>query len=229
MSDPIKVNIDKGKLITFDLDVQGLSEESLFGKFRVLINEVEYGFPTTISENQVEVYVPCLHEILKKDHSKFLNAKLEIFADNHFFIPWEGKLDLLETASVKAKIRKTSPKVKTEIKDQDVNEDMEVIVDEPEEEVSLPKPTKKELKQEKFQNESSLTDSTRRKYLEKLKGINMDGIRSYMARAGTRNEKVQNVILEQAENICKDPDNKFELLKSVVKVMAKFKKGDKNV
>jgi hypothetical protein len=33
--------------------------------------------------------------------------------------------------------------------------------------------------------------------------------------------------LEQAEGKCKDPDDKFELLKSVVKVMKELKSGGK--
>ena len=221
MSEPIKVNIDKGKLITFDLDVQGLDESQLSGKFRVLINEVEYGFPTTISDRQVEVYVPCLHEILKKNKREFLKAKLEIFADSHFFIPWEGKLNLIESATVKAKVKTSGPKVRTEVKDQDVKEDLEVIVDEPEEEVTLPQPKKKVSEQ------ITLTESKKSEYLELLKNIDEKGIRDYMKRAGTKNEAVQNLILEQAEGLCREPENKFELLKSVIKVMNKIKKGGK--
>lgn len=220
MSSSIKVDIDRGKLITFDLDVQGLDEKEMFGKFRVIINEVEYGFPTTITNKQVEVYVPCLHELLRKDHSEFLKAKLEIFTDNRYFQPWEGKLNLIEAASVKAKVKTAGPKVTTEVKD-DVNEEVEVIVDEPEEEVTLPKI----VKPKKSSKEDKITEETKSQYLERLKNINMDGIRRYMNKAGTKSEKVQNIIIEQAEGTCRDPENRFELLRSVIKVMNKLKKG----
>jgi hypothetical protein len=55
----------------------------------------------------------------------------------------------------------------------------------------------------------------------------MNGIRDYMSRAGTKSQKVQNIILEQAEGQCKNPDDKFELLKSVVRVMKKIREGEK--
>jgi hypothetical protein len=238
MNKIIDVDLHRGKLVTFNIEVEGLNYNDMSGKFRILIDDVEFGFPTTFKKNhEIEVIIPSLYEFLdKKRKSKTINAKLEIFTDCHYFIPWEGKLKLTEKASVKVKLSKaksTKPKVKTEMKDQDVKEDMEVIVDDPEEEVQLPKLKKKTPKTESAKIKSNskqvlLDESSKSDYLDMLKNIDEKGIRSYMKRSGTTNERVQNIILEQADNICKNSDDKFELLKSVIKVMKNIKDGNKD-
>jgi hypothetical protein len=237
----IDVDLHRGKLVTFNIEVEGLNYNDISGKFRVMIDDIEFGFPTTFKkDHEIEVVIPSLYEFIdiNKRKIKTLTAKLEIFTDCHYFIPWEGKLKLTEKASVKVKLNKsttTKPKVKTEMKDQEVKEEMEIIVDDPEEEVELPDPkeTKKTSKTESVKSSLSsksvlLDESSKSDYLDMLKNIDEKGIRSYMKRSGTTNERVQNVILEQADNICKNSDDKFELLKSVIKVMKKIKEGDKD-
>lgn len=222
MGKSIEVDVHRGKLITFSIEIEGLDYTLISGKFRITIGEIEYGFPTTYRDGEIEAYIPSLHEILHdfKRDGKQISAKLEVVADHHYFVPWEGKLKITEPASVKVKLKKAKPKIKTEIKDQEVDEQQEIIIDDPEHTVDIPKSKTKPKKGE------SVDESTKSAYLKKLKGIGEKGIRAYMKRAGTKSENVQNVLLEQAETICKDPDNKFELLKSVVKVMADIKKGD---
>jgi len=240
MSSKIKIDLNKGKVVTFELDVQGVESSNLNGKFRILVNEVEYGFPTKIKNNEVEVDIPRLKNILRDHSAKSVSARLDIYDnDQSHFVPWEGIVDIQEQAKIKAKVSTKKPVVKTIRKeDTDFDEQEEVIVDDPEPDhaVDLPEPTEKE-KKKKFiekklssktqpQNESvSLNESSKQEYIEKLKNIDMKGIRNYMAKAGTRTTSVQNIILEQAENKCKDPDNKFELLRSVVKVMKELRRG----
>lgn len=234
----IDVDLHRGKLVTFNIEVEGLNYNDIGGKFRILIDDIEFGFPTTFNEDhEIEVTIPSLYEFIddNKKRIKTLSAKLEIFSDCHYFVPWEGELKLTEKASVKVKLNKTTttkPKVKTEMKDQEVKEEMEIIVDDPEEEVELPHP-KETPKTEAVRSSSNskdvlLDESSKSDYLDMLKKIDETGIRSYMKKAGTTNEKVQDIILEQADGICKDSDNKFELLKSVIKVMKSIKQGDVN-
>lgn len=228
MSSDIKIDIHKSKLIMFDLDFQGLEPQNLESKFTIDINGIQYGFPAVINDRQVEVQIPCLEQVVcnSKNLEGYIAAKLEMFSENHYYKPWDGKVKIDKPKTVKAKISKikqpTVKKINTE--DEEMGEQQEIIVDdpEPENEVNLPEPEKK--KKEK-KGESDLSEKVKNNYLEKLKSIDMDGIRNYMSKAGTKTESVQNIILEQAENICKDPENKFELLRSVVKVMKKIKSG----
>jgi len=226
MSSTIQIDIHKGKLITFDLDVQGLDRNTLNGKFRIIFGGIEYGFPVTIKNQQVKVSLPHLRNVIHDIKGGSIEAKLEVFTDHNYFVPWEGKLKMVEPVSVKAKVSIKKPKVRTiKTEDVEVDEQAEIIVDDPEEEVTLPEPKRKK----KIQTESSIiiTEDTKSEYLERLKKIDEEGIRSYMKNAGTSSDSVQNIILEKADEICKDSDNKFELLKSVVKVMRQFKTGGK--
>lgn len=228
MSNIIEVDPHRGKLIEFNIEIEGFNYDEIDGKFRIIDGDIEYGFPTSFKENhKIEVTIPPLNNIFSNNKKKSLKAKLEIMTDCQYFSPWDGKLKFIESKSVKVSLNKKSKpkvKVKTEMEDQDVNEEVEVIVDDPEEEVSIPKPSSKDKKKK----ESSMMDeSSRDEYLEKLKQIDEKGIRNYMTKAGTKSLTVQNIIMEQAESNCKDPSNKFELLKSVVKVMKKIRNPDR--
>jgi uncharacterized Zn finger protein len=231
MSKTITIDKHRGKSIEFNIEVEGLDYDTIHGKFRIMSGDIEYGFPTVFTKNQrIEVIIPPLNGILRDSKKKSLKAKLEICTDCQYFVPWEGTIKLKESAGIKVQLKKTTKpkvKVKTEMKDNEVTEDLEVIVDDPEKEVSLPEPKeKKKLKKTKANSIDSIDEDSRDTYLNMLKNIDEEGIRTYMKKAGTTNDKVQSIILEQAENICKDPEDKFELLKSVVKVMKKIKKGD---
>lgn len=237
----IKIDPNRGKLITFDLDIRGVDRNLLSAKFVVTINDIEYGFPAVIVNNKVEVKIPCLYDIIYniETYKSYIKAKLVIFSEFQHFLPWEGRMKIMTPKSITATVKsvRQKPIVRTEDVVSEFNEEEEVIVDDPQEEVSLPKPTKKqedspkpvaEKKKvtRKPQNESiSLNEDTRSEYLQKLKNIDEKGIRDYMARAGTKSEHIQDIILEQADGICRDSDDKFELLKSVVKVMNDIKKG----
>ena len=237
----IKIDPNRGKLIKFDLDIRGVDRQLLNAKFVVTINNIDYGFPAVLINNQVEVKLPCLFDIIYNIESfkGYIKARLMLFSEDQHFEPWEGKMKIMTPKKITAKIKsvKQKPIVTTEDIEREFEEQEEIIVDEPEEEVSIPQPTRKQINAEepvaekkkvtrKPQNESiALNEDTRSEYLEKLKNIDEKGIRQYMARAGTKSEHIQDIILEQADSICKDSDDKFELLKSVVKVMNEIKKG----
>ncbi len=242
----IKVDINRGKLVRFDLDIRGIERELLNGKLVIEVNGVEYGFPAVIVGNKAEVKIPCLFDVIYniETYKTYMKAYLVLFGEYNYYIPWEGKLKVLTPKKVKARLQKPIKRpvvTREELEFEEVGEQEEIIVDEPEpeHEVTLPQPTEEEKKREitvekkkitqkpKPQNESTslLSENDRHEYLERLKNIDEKGIRDYMSRAGTRSTNVQNIILEQAEGKCKDPDDKFELLKSVVKVMNDIKKG----
>jgi hypothetical protein len=227
MVSTIKIDVHRGKLITFDLDIHGLHYRDLTAKFRVTVNEIEYGFEAVMTSDHVDVHLPCLtdivHDILMYEGTGHLHARLEVYGDHFYYIPWEGELKIAKPDSVTATIKKEKKKSVKEDDATDVNEEQEIIVDDPEEEVTLPEykgKKKKPVRESVFINESQKLE-----YLKQLKQIDEEGIRKYMRNAGTKSEKIQNIILEQAEGKCKDPDDKFELLKSVVKVMKELKSG----
>jgi hypothetical protein len=236
----IKIDPNRGKLIKFELDINGVDRQLLHAKFVVTIHDIDYGFPATINNHMVEVKIPCLFDVICsiETFKGFVQARLMIFSEDLHFVPWEGQMKILPPKKITAKIKSVKqqkPKIRTE--DVDFDEQEEIIVDDPQEEVSIPEPTDKQKKADvpvvekkkvtnQPQNESiSLNEDTRSEYLEKLKNIDEKGIRSYMARAGTKSAHIQDIILEQADGVCPDSEDKFELLKAVVKVMNDIKKG----
>lgn len=237
----IKIDINRGKLIKFDLDIRGLERNLLYGRFILIVNNIEYGFPAVVINNQVEVKIPPLLDVICniETFKSYMKAKLTIFSEFQYFIPWEGKAKVMTPKNITATISRDrrKPVITSEDVDMDFEEQEEIIVDDPEESVSIPHPTEKEKSNpvvekkkmtRKPQNESQyLNESTRDEYLEKLKNIDEKGIRDYMKRGGTTSKAVQDIILEQADGKCKDSNDKFELLKSVVKIMNEIKKGPK--
>jgi len=237
----IKIDPNRGKLIKFDLDIRGVDRQLLHAKFVVTINGIDYGFPAVLVNHQVEVKIPCLFDIIYniETFKGYIKARLMLFSEDQHFVPWEGKMKVMTPKKITAKIKsvKQKPIVRTEDIELEFDEQEEIIVDDPQDEVSIPEPTTKQKKAEvpvaekkkvtrKPQNESvHLNEDTRSEYLDKLKNIDEKGIRSYMTRAGTKSKHIQDIILEQADGVCKDSDDKFELLKSVVKVMNDIKKG----
>jgi hypothetical protein len=224
------------------LDIKGLERNLLYGRFILIVNNIEYGFPAVVVNNHVEVKLSPLIEVISniETYKSYMKAKLMIFSDCQYFIPWEGKAKIMTPKKVTATLSKNrrKPIITSEDVELDFEEQEEIIVDDPEEPVSLPDPTKKEKTNpvvekkkvtRKPQTESRvLNESTRDEYLEKLKNIDEKGIRDYMKRAGTKSAHIQDIILEQADAKCKDSDDKFELLKSVVKIMNEIKKGPKD-
>lgn len=232
MVSKIKVDVHRGKLLTFELEIANLNYRELDAKFEIDVNGIVYGFEGNLTSEQVDIHIPCLsdvvHDILKYENKGQIPAKLIVYGDHFYQVPWEGHVIAETPGKIKAKVKKTSPKKVKEETNNEMEEQQEVIVDDPETEVSLPKPKEKDKKKElKPQTESLfINESTKYEYLQKLKKIDEKGIRAYMARAGTRSAHIQNIILEQAENTCRNPEDKFELLKSVVKVMSKIKKPE---
>ena len=48
----LKINIDKGTVIKFDIVIVGSTISELTGYFRFIHNGTEYGFPTTIKASK---------------------------------------------------------------------------------------------------------------------------------------------------------------------------------
>jgi len=239
----IKIDPNRGKLIRFELDINGVDRQFLHAKFIMTIGDIDYGFPAVVKNNQVEVKIPCLFDVICniETFKGYITARLMVFSEDLHFAPWSGQIKILPPKKITAKIKSSKqqkPSVKTE--DIDFDEQEEIIVDDPQDEVSIPEPSDKQKKSDvpveekkkvtrKPQTESiNLNEDTKSEYLEKLKNIDEKGIRAYMARGGTKSSHIQDIILEQADSVCPNSDDKFELLKAVVKVMNDIKKGGKD-
>jgi hypothetical protein len=144
MASKIKIDPYRGKLITFNLEIAGINYRELTAKFRIVVDDIEYGFIGLLSSEHVDIHIPSLVDIIHNIlvfEGGHLDARLEMFGDFYYYVPWEGQIVLDKQPEVKAKVSK-SKKVK---ENEEVDEQQEVIVDDPEPEngVSLPDPNKK--------------------------------------------------------------------------------------
>ena len=104
----VKVDVNRGKLIKFQLDVRGMeNNQRLSGKFVVIANDIEYGFPAIITNNKVEVKLPSLLDVIRniETFKSYMKAKLCVYSDFQYFIPWEGKLKVLTPGTIKASLK----------------------------------------------------------------------------------------------------------------------------
>jgi hypothetical protein len=89
----IKLNAQKSNTVKFEIDVSN-GEENLKGHFRLVHENVEYGFPVHIfgNENKAQVVIPALEKIipnLKK--TAVLEARLEFTGNGDYICAWDSK------------------------------------------------------------------------------------------------------------------------------------------
>jgi len=124
------INISESKKISFDINVTGTQYNDIFGSLKIIINEVEYGFPVKIDNGTVLVTIPPLDEITKNElnDGDTYNARLELIAEDQYIVPWEDSITIEKPVSISATVKteeslKEKKKVKIGIKK--INEKVE--------------------------------------------------------------------------------------------------------
>ena len=113
-------NFTKNKFMAFDVEVEGLDKEELNFFFRVLINDVEYGFKGDYKNGKVKLNIPAFNTIVKEkviENGKSYEAKLEAYDDKVHIIPWNDSISFDIEPEVKAELtteqikQRTAPKI----------------------------------------------------------------------------------------------------------------------
>jgi hypothetical protein len=114
----LEIKSSETKTIYFDLVVEGIEQDLLRGMFRILVDNVEYGFPCELVNDKIKVFIPKLNDILKEGTSGIFKSKLDIMGENLLLSPWEDSIEIKIEPKVIAKpepIQETvsvNPKVK---------------------------------------------------------------------------------------------------------------------
>jgi len=100
----INLNVNEKKSLQFDVKVSGVEMRDLRGSMKIVINEIQHGFPITIVDGKIVVEIPALSDFLKEDvlNEKTVNAKLEIIASDTYLVPWEDSITLESPVKVEA-------------------------------------------------------------------------------------------------------------------------------
>jgi len=112
----INMNINETKKLKFGIAVSGVQTRDLAGKMRILIDGVEYGFPTTVLDDKILVEIPPLNDIVKSGlkEGRALQAKLDIVVGDTTLTPWADTVKLIMPVTVEAIISEEENVKKTE-------------------------------------------------------------------------------------------------------------------
>jgi hypothetical protein len=96
----LNINSNEKKKLKFGISVAGVQARDLRGALRLTVEGVEYGFPVTIVEGDVEVEIPPLRNLIAEvDAEKRYEVKLELIANDTYIIPWQ------DVAKIKTPVR----------------------------------------------------------------------------------------------------------------------------
>lgn len=90
----LEIKSSETKTIYFDLVVEGIEQDLLRGMFRILVDNIEYGFPCELVGDKIKVSIPKLNDILKEGTSGIFKSKLDIMGENLLLSPWEDSIEI---------------------------------------------------------------------------------------------------------------------------------------
>ena len=109
----------KNKKIEMAIESQGIDNDKLKFTFIIDSGKVSYGFPCEFNEGSVTVDIPALSEVIKDIKAGTYGARLDVTGDDKYYLkPFDEQV-----------VVKLSPTIKkVEIKDNDVQESMSIMV-----------------------------------------------------------------------------------------------------
>jgi len=179
----LEIDNNKERNITFEVSLSGINPQDLEAHFRILIDGIEYGFPAYITESSILVTIPSLkniiHRPLREDEK--LPSKLDIFGSDHYFNPWSGEVKIKNTVMLEARIVESNDSKKPTVKASIVSK------------INSKKTTSKEtIKEEKEIKPIVPVKKTK----VDPKDITMEHLEAFMKQNGTKDKKIQKIILE---------------------------------
>lgn len=200
----LTINPNEEKTINFVVEINGVDCQEMTGHVRFSYGDVEYGFPVEFNGDEITATIKPLNEIFggKLKNGMTLATRLDLAAPKHnyYFNPWADEIEIKMPVSVEAKIMdssetSTGPSIKAKV-----------------------------LKERKRPVTESKPD-TSKWTKEKLKNITEKEIINYMRRAGTKNEMIQEIILNEARTKAAEAGKKGNLavLQEVVNALKKPK------
>lgn len=231
---------NKEKLLTFEVDVSGDACENIVSHVRLFIEGIELGFPALFKENKIIALIKPLRTFFKipLKSGTVIESRLDVLSENQdFYSPWQGQIEIKSSFTVEAKligddqVKKTPVDTNSKFTIKSIMEDQfdEIIekaqpLQEKKKEVKpLPKPvakavTKPQPKPQPKKLEPIKEIKTHSLSVDTLKKITKEGVLEYMARAGSKNPQIQEIIYEQATSKAGSGEP-FKILKEVVKIL----------
>lgn len=106
----LRLNVNEAKQLTFEVQIGGVHGENINSFFRIVFEDIEYGFPAKVGRESITVDLPPLSQVVgrKIKEGDEVEVKLEIVADGHYLTPWSDRAKLSNPLVIEAKIRDDS-------------------------------------------------------------------------------------------------------------------------
>jgi hypothetical protein len=207
----LKLQPNKSKKLTFDIEVGGIQHEDLSGFFRFDIDGIEYGLPLNINKEKMTVDLPPLNTIVSRQiqEHETIDARVDITANGYYISPWKDSFKVSNPISIQSKL----------VEEEEIPEVRMTITEEEQEQ-----PTRKQqpiIKETKQPEKSTPPPKKEKKDLTKFR-ITKEQIFDYMERNGTRNPTVQEIVYNSAVQSAGSPD----LIKIFTEIIKQYKKKD---
>jgi len=117
----LRLNVNEEKRLTFEVQIGGVNYDNVISTFKLVLNEVEYGFPAKVGRETITVDLPPLNKIIgaKISEGDEAEVRLELIADGHYLTPWQDNARLSNPLVIEAKIKddsfKPNPSLKTRL------------------------------------------------------------------------------------------------------------------
>ncbi len=235
---------NKEKLLTFEVEVSGDSCDEISSHVRLFVEGVELGFPGELKDNKIIAYIKPLRSLVKfpLKNGTIIEARLDVLSkDLDFYTPWTGEIELKSSFTMEAKLvgedktKKTTDKftVKTIIEEEfdapPKKATKPSIVQEKKKEVPVTTPPKQKvtkIAESKPFEPPKKKPATHLTEEEIKKKVDLEFIKKYMTRAGSKNPTIQEIILNNARVAAKSGDP-VKILKEVMKILQKPGKDSK--
>ena len=117
----LRLNVNEAKQLTFEVQIGGVHGDNIDSFFRIVFEDVEYGFPAKVGRESITVDLPPLNQVVGKKIKEGDEAevKLEIVADGHYLTPWSDRAKMSNPLVIEAKIKDDgfvpNPTLKTQL------------------------------------------------------------------------------------------------------------------
>lgn len=185
----LEINVRDIKELSFEAEIGGVTPDQLECKLRLIIDNIEYGIPAKISEGEITVEIPPLKRLVQREmrEGETFAARLDVIGDSQYIKPWSGEFKVKNPVVVEAKI-KEEPEIKVKLSEK------------------KSKPTGKSKAEEKLAEMKS-TYEPKKKITKKpaidstnfKKKLKKEHVLAWMAKKGTKNPRIQEILYEQAE------------------------------
>jgi len=102
----LKLKVNERRTLQFEVQIGGIDYKELVGTLRVVVDNVEYGFPAEVRSESISVDLPALNSVVRRSlkDDELLMAKLEIIGNGFYMDPWRSEFRVVSPVKIEARV-----------------------------------------------------------------------------------------------------------------------------